>query len=277
VLVGVDHPSTLRSWPTRLALATVAIAGIFLRRPDHLLARAGAEPLIFAFEAVIIGGLGSLWGTWSAAGPGGGPDPRAPRSRPAGGCSPATWCSCRARLPAVGLFGKPVATCPRPPRRAAPRGGGRRGCAAAACRIGRGGRPWLAVAIACSGRRPCWARTSVLRTLTAYFTLLGPGHHVGTCSPATPGLVSNRPAGPTSVSGRLTACGGCRTRPGLDPFAARPPWPPWPAAVLSVPVAVARLPPASAAGDDFAPSVTWVHRRGAAAVLVAYISLLWRR
>jgi branched-chain amino acid transport system permease protein len=46
-----------------LSVATVAIAGVFNGAQTNFSAASGPELLIFAFEAVIIGGLGSLWGT----------------------------------------------------------------------------------------------------------------------------------------------------------------------------------------------------------------------
>lgn len=46
-----------------VALATVAIAGVFLGIRTTFAPLDGPVRLIFAFEAVIIGGLGSLWGT----------------------------------------------------------------------------------------------------------------------------------------------------------------------------------------------------------------------
>lgn len=46
-----------------LALAVVAIAGIFLGTRTAFDPAAGPARLIFGFEAVIIGGLGNLWGT----------------------------------------------------------------------------------------------------------------------------------------------------------------------------------------------------------------------
>lgn len=46
-----------------LSLAVVAIAGIFLGTRTSFDPAAGPARLIFGFEAVIIGGLGSLWGT----------------------------------------------------------------------------------------------------------------------------------------------------------------------------------------------------------------------
>lgn len=46
-----------------LAMAIVGIAGVFLAIRTNFDPTAGPGRLIFAFEAVIIGGLGSLWGT----------------------------------------------------------------------------------------------------------------------------------------------------------------------------------------------------------------------
>jgi hypothetical protein len=42
---------------------TVAVAGAFLDMPATFDPYAGSTQLIFAFEAVVIGGTGSLWGT----------------------------------------------------------------------------------------------------------------------------------------------------------------------------------------------------------------------
>ena len=44
-------------------MATVALAGVFNGAQTKFSAAAGPLLLIYAFEAVIIGGLGSLWGT----------------------------------------------------------------------------------------------------------------------------------------------------------------------------------------------------------------------
>ena len=47
-----------------MAIATVALAGVlFGVRGRRSIPFSGPENLIFAFEAVVIGGLGSLWGT----------------------------------------------------------------------------------------------------------------------------------------------------------------------------------------------------------------------
>ena len=48
---------------TMLASFVVAIAGIFLAMKTNFDPSAGPARLLFAFEAVIIGGLGNIWGT----------------------------------------------------------------------------------------------------------------------------------------------------------------------------------------------------------------------
>jgi branched-chain amino acid transport system permease protein len=61
-LMGIDHRH-LYALATAIALGTVAVAGIFLGIRTTFTPSLGPTGLIFAFEAVIIGGLGSLWGT----------------------------------------------------------------------------------------------------------------------------------------------------------------------------------------------------------------------
>jgi branched-chain amino acid transport system permease protein len=61
-LVGLDHRH-LFAVATAIALATVAVAGLFLGVRTTFTPSVGPTRLIFAFEAVIIGGLGSIWGT----------------------------------------------------------------------------------------------------------------------------------------------------------------------------------------------------------------------
>ncbi len=61
-LMGVDD-RRLYAVATAIALGTVAVAGVFLGVRSTFDPSAGATTLIFAFEAVVIGGLGSLWGT----------------------------------------------------------------------------------------------------------------------------------------------------------------------------------------------------------------------
>jgi branched-chain amino acid transport system permease protein len=61
-LVGLDSRHVYAT-ATALAFATVAVAGVFLAARTTFSPTSGSSLLIFAFEAVIIGGLGSLWGT----------------------------------------------------------------------------------------------------------------------------------------------------------------------------------------------------------------------
>jgi branched-chain amino acid transport system permease protein len=61
-LVGVDARSVYAA-STAIAMTTVAIAGAFLAMRATFDPYTGPYQLIFAFEAVIIGGAGSLWGT----------------------------------------------------------------------------------------------------------------------------------------------------------------------------------------------------------------------
>jgi branched-chain amino acid transport system permease protein len=61
-LVGVDS-AAVNAAAAAIALATVGVAGVFLALRATIDPYAGAPQLIFAFEAVMIGGAGSLWGT----------------------------------------------------------------------------------------------------------------------------------------------------------------------------------------------------------------------
>lgn len=61
-LMGIDNRHTY-AVATAMAIAMVALAGIFLGVSTQFNPTYGGLVLIFAFEAVIIGGLGSLWGT----------------------------------------------------------------------------------------------------------------------------------------------------------------------------------------------------------------------
>ncbi len=61
-LVGIDSRS-MYAWATALAVAIAALGGLFLGIRSTFDPTAGPTQLIFAFEAVVIGGLGSLWGT----------------------------------------------------------------------------------------------------------------------------------------------------------------------------------------------------------------------
>jgi branched-chain amino acid transport system permease protein len=61
-LMGIDR-DRLYALAMALSLGIVAIAGIFLGIRTTFAFSSGPDRLLFAFEAVIIGGLGSLWGT----------------------------------------------------------------------------------------------------------------------------------------------------------------------------------------------------------------------
>ncbi|MEA2179712.1 MAG: branched-chain amino acid transport system permease protein [Solirubrobacteraceae bacterium] len=61
-IVGIDQRK-LYAIATAIALATVGIAGVLLGIRTTFAPTSGGSQLIFAFEAVIIGGLGNLWGT----------------------------------------------------------------------------------------------------------------------------------------------------------------------------------------------------------------------
>jgi branched-chain amino acid transport system permease protein len=61
-LVGVNARAVYAR-ATALAVATAALAGVFYAMRSSFDPNAGAAQLIYAFEAVVIGGLGSLWGT----------------------------------------------------------------------------------------------------------------------------------------------------------------------------------------------------------------------
>jgi len=61
-LVGIDSRNVY-AWGTAIAVAIAAVAGLFLAIRSTFDPYAGPTQLLFAFEAVVIGGLGSLWGT----------------------------------------------------------------------------------------------------------------------------------------------------------------------------------------------------------------------
>jgi branched-chain amino acid transport system permease protein len=61
-LVGIDS-RRVYAWATALAVGIAALGGLFLGIRSTFDPTAGPTQLIFAFEAVVIGGLGSLWGT----------------------------------------------------------------------------------------------------------------------------------------------------------------------------------------------------------------------
>jgi branched-chain amino acid transport system permease protein len=61
-LVGIDSRRVYAA-AAAIAIATVAIAGTFLGMRATFDPYTGPAQLIFAFEAIVIGGTGSLWGT----------------------------------------------------------------------------------------------------------------------------------------------------------------------------------------------------------------------
>ena len=61
-LIGIDA-RTVNATAAAIAMVTVGIAGAFLGMRASFNPYAGGQQLIFAFEAAIIGGAGSLWGT----------------------------------------------------------------------------------------------------------------------------------------------------------------------------------------------------------------------
>jgi branched-chain amino acid transport system permease protein len=62
LLMGLDKQKVY-AWAMALCLGVVAIAGVFLGIRSNFDPFMGPGRLIFGFEAVIIGGLGNLWGT----------------------------------------------------------------------------------------------------------------------------------------------------------------------------------------------------------------------
>lgn len=62
LLMGLDK-RRVYAWAMALCLGVVAIAGVFLGVRANFDPAIGPGRLIFGFEAVIIGGLGNLWGT----------------------------------------------------------------------------------------------------------------------------------------------------------------------------------------------------------------------
>ena len=61
-LVGINA-GRVYALATAIAVAIAALAGVFVSMRDQVTPYDGPALLIFAFEAVVIGGLGSLWGT----------------------------------------------------------------------------------------------------------------------------------------------------------------------------------------------------------------------
>jgi branched-chain amino acid transport system permease protein len=60
--MGIDNRH-LYALAMAIALAVTAVAGVFLAIRSNFDPSVGPDRLIYAFEAIIIGGLGNLWGT----------------------------------------------------------------------------------------------------------------------------------------------------------------------------------------------------------------------
>lgn len=61
-LIGIDSRAVY-AFATAIAMALLAVAGAFMAMRTTFDPYSGGAQLIFAFEAVVIGGFGSLWGT----------------------------------------------------------------------------------------------------------------------------------------------------------------------------------------------------------------------
>jgi branched-chain amino acid transport system permease protein len=61
-LMGLDNRKVF-AWAMAISMGVVAIAGVFFAIRANFDPSIGPARLLFGFEAVIIGGLGSLWGT----------------------------------------------------------------------------------------------------------------------------------------------------------------------------------------------------------------------
>ena len=62
-LIGIDSKQ-MYALATAIAVGTVTIAGTFFAMRSSFGPLSGPSQLIFAFETVVIGGIGSLWGTF---------------------------------------------------------------------------------------------------------------------------------------------------------------------------------------------------------------------
>ncbi|MGE4123632.1 MAG: branched-chain amino acid ABC transporter permease, partial [Pusillimonas sp.] len=65
-LMGVDHRH-IYGLATATAFVLIAVAGVLQGMRTTVSPADGPALLIFAFEAVIIGGMGSFWGTFAGA------------------------------------------------------------------------------------------------------------------------------------------------------------------------------------------------------------------
>jgi len=65
-LMGLD-PARVYAWATGIALAVTAVAGVFQGLRTTVAPSDGPDLLLFAFEAVVMGGMGSFWGAFIGA------------------------------------------------------------------------------------------------------------------------------------------------------------------------------------------------------------------
>ncbi len=86
--MGIE-PKRVFATATGLAMAVVAVAALYLGTRANFDPTIGPARLIYAFEAVIIGGLGSFWGTLAAVSSSAWPRPSARGSTRNGRSSPA--------------------------------------------------------------------------------------------------------------------------------------------------------------------------------------------
>jgi branched-chain amino acid transport system permease protein len=63
-LMGIDNRH-IYALATAVAFATIAVSGVFLALRTTIAPTDGPAQLLYGFEAVIIGGLGSIWGTFA--------------------------------------------------------------------------------------------------------------------------------------------------------------------------------------------------------------------
>jgi branched-chain amino acid transport system permease protein len=95
-LMGI-RPQRIFAMATGIALVVVTIAALYLGTRANFDPSIGPARLLYAFEAVIIGGLGSLWGTLAGGIVIGWRRRWAPPSTPSGrSCGPHRLCPCPA-------------------------------------------------------------------------------------------------------------------------------------------------------------------------------------
>jgi len=63
-LMGIE-PETVFAWATAVSFMAIAVAGVLMGARTNFDPFTGPQRLLLAFETVVIGGLGSLWGTFA--------------------------------------------------------------------------------------------------------------------------------------------------------------------------------------------------------------------